>query len=237
MNKVNRKSDKYLFPSIFNSRRIMIVKLRKQIEYTIDQYIHNGSFGKLVDYGCGQSPYRNLFIPHIEKYICADLDINTRAEIILTPSGELPLQEKSMNIVLSTQVLEHVENPVLYLNEARRVLDENGLLILSTHGYWLFHPTPTDYWRWTSAGLTKIVREAGFEIVYFKGLLGRGAAGMQLLQDSFLFKLPKVLLPVYSMIMQFLVWLIDQSTTQQTRNTDACVYYLIARKSNDFQKN
>ncbi len=59
--------------------------------------------------------------------------------------------------MLSTQVLEHVTDPRLYLAECHRVLRPGGPLLLSTHGIMVYHPDPVDYWRWTGAGLQRAV--------------------------------------------------------------------------------
>ena len=32
---------------------------------------------------------------------------------------------------------------------------------MTTHGVMPYHPSPTDYWRWTHAGLEKLFRENG----------------------------------------------------------------------------
>ena len=45
------------------------------------------------------------------------------------PRGELPPVDETVDCVLSTQVLEHVEDPKLYLAEAYRVLLAEGSLV------------------------------------------------------------------------------------------------------------
>ena len=117
-----------------------------------------------------------------------------------------------------------------YLKEAHRILEKEGKLILSTHGYWMFHPDPTDFWRWTSTGLKKIVTEAGFEVVYFEGILGRSAMGLQLFQDGLLFKLPKPLRFLLSLVLQPLIIFFDKIITAKSRNEDACTFVLVAKK-------
>ena len=94
----------------------------------------------------------------------------------------------------------------------------------------MFHPDPTDFWRWTSTGLQKVVSEAGFEIVYFRGIIGRSAMGLQLFQDGIIFKLPKFLRPVLAIFMQPLIIFFDKTTLQETRDKDACTFILVAKK-------
>ncbi|MFW1494634.1 methyltransferase domain-containing protein, partial [Vibrio parahaemolyticus] len=66
--------------------------------------------------------------------------------------------------VVSFQVLEHVRDVGCYLNEARRVLNTGGRLLLSTHGTWLYHPHPEDHRRWTRLGLIDELATYGFEV-------------------------------------------------------------------------
>ena len=219
-----------LYPSVFNLRRYYLVQLRKQINSVIHLFIKDDQKVKLLDYGCGNTPYRSLFQSKVKEYHAADIEKNNHVDILINIDGQIPVNDESYGFVLSTQVLEHVENVNFYLSESNRILDKNGLLILTTHGYWIFHPDPNDFWRWTSQGLKKIINESGFEIIYFKGILGRSAMGIQLLQDGFIFKLPKFILPVFALFMQSLVWLFDKTTTQATRDKDACTFIVVARK-------
>jgi SAM-dependent methyltransferase len=223
-----------LYPSMFGrmaSRFYYLRQLRQAIEDVIQKFVaHKEKKLILADYGCGNKPYQQLIAPYVEQYIGLDLVENPIADIHISPEGKIELSSQSLDVVLSTQVLEHVVNPILYLNEANRVLKKQGLLVLSTHGYWMFHPDPTDYWRWTSAGLHKIVAEAGFEIVYFKGIIGRSAMGLQLFQDGLMFKLPKFLRPILALFMQPLIILFDKTTAQETKDKDACTFILVAKK-------
>jgi len=144
---------KKLSKSIFSSRYYITKKLRKEVEYIIQHFISKNN--SILDYGCGNSPYREMFNDKNSKYVTADIVENILAEVHLDSKGQVPLDNNSFDTIISTQVLEHVDNPNLYLSEVKRLLKKDGTLILSTHGYWLYHPTPNDYWRWTSAGLKK----------------------------------------------------------------------------------
>jgi SAM-dependent methyltransferase len=223
-----------LYPSIFGrmaTRYYYLRQLRQAIEIVIAKYVANSPV-KLVlaDYGCGNKPYESLIEPFVEKYIGIDLPLNPIADIHITPEGTIALPEENLDVVLSTQALEHVVNPMFYLSEAHRVLKKDGLLILSTHGYWMFHPDPTDFWRWTSTGLQKIVTESGFEVVYFTGIIGRAAMGLQLFQDAFTFSLPKAMRPVLALVMQPLIFFFDKIERQKVKDKDACTFILVARK-------
>jgi len=74
----------------------------------------------------------------------------------------LPFASRSADLVLCTQVLEHVTDPGRAVSEMARVLKPDGVCLLTTHGTWFYHPDPEDYWRWTPAGLSSLFRSAGF---------------------------------------------------------------------------
>jgi SAM-dependent methyltransferase len=214
-------------PSLFHSRYYYLKQLRALVEYAHDRYLKGGEV--LVDYGCGSMPYRSLFLDKVQSYRGADLSDNPQIEIALDEHGRMLCEDSSTDLVLSTQVLEHVDDPNLYLGEAHRVLKADGLLLLTTHGYWMYHPDPYDYWRWTSAGLKKIVAANGFEVVDFKGIIGRSAMGLQLFQDGLYFKVPKFVKPIFVFIMQLFIHLFDKTTKQSTKDTDACTFLIVAK--------
>lgn len=230
----NRESgDERLYPKLWgrmSARYYYLIQLRKQMERVIKLYISQKSSTILADYGCGNKPYEPIFRSYTSKYIGIDLADNLNADVIVTAEGNIEMPEKSVDIVLSTQVLEHVENPTKYLEEAERILKEDGLLILSTHGYWMFHPDPTDYWRWTSSGLKKIITSNGFEICYFEGILGRSSMGLQLFQDGVIFKIPKFSRKLVSLFFQILIILFDKINSREARNLDACTFVIVAKK-------
>lgn len=219
-----------LKPSIFNPRWYPLTLTTRQIIKIIELYFTNSKKSHLVDFGCGDMPYKELFEPVVDKYIGLDLAYNPLAELYISPNGQIQIDDNFTDVVLSTQVLEHVENPQEYLSESFRILKDNGILVLSTHGYWIYHPTPHDYWRWTSAGLQKIIKQAGFEIIYFKGLVSRPAFGIQLLQDSLLFKIPKFLEPLLAFPFQILIFLFDKLlASQKSRDVDASIFIVVCR--------
>lgn len=173
-----------LNPSLSHPRYVVLTRLRVALVDAFDWGLTGQANAVVVDYGADTAPYRPLLAGRISRYIAADLAGSPGAEVELLPDGRLPLADALADLVLSTQVLEHVEDPMLYLQECRRVLRPGGQLILSTHGHWMFHPHPGDYWRWTSMGLRRVVSAAGFTVERQTGILNRTASGLQLVHDG-----------------------------------------------------
>lgn len=127
--------------------------------------------GVMVDYGCGAKPYRRFF-NKVQKYIGVDFTPEGPDDVVLPQDGRLPLPDASADVVLSSQVLEHVPDVPLHLAESLRVLKPGGLLILSTHGTWPYHTNADsdDYWRWTPSGLSRAIAQAGFTVTRTDGV-------------------------------------------------------------------
>jgi len=133
----------------------------------IKQAIPSGA-DRILDYGCGGSPYRNLF-PAL-TYHRADLAGTPSLDFEFGQNSLLSAASKDYDCILSSQVLEHVQSPIVYLEECQRLLKTDGILILSTHGLFEDHNAPSDYWRWTASGLTKLVESVGFRVATIKKL-------------------------------------------------------------------
>ncbi|NDD53760.1 class I SAM-dependent methyltransferase [bacterium] len=116
---------------------------------------------RILDYGCGGSPYRSLFPKAI--YHRADYSSGESLDFLIDETSRLHgVEAGSYDLVLSTQVLEHVLSPETYLAEAMRILRPQGRLVLSTHGTFPDHACPHDYFRWTAEGLQTLLIKVGF---------------------------------------------------------------------------
>jgi SAM-dependent methyltransferase len=123
----------------------------------------------VVDVGAGHSPYYPAFLDRAGRYVAVDLAEALPAEeprkIEQRPGNAeaLPLESASADLVLSNQVLEHVEDPMAAVAEAFRVLRPGGVFAGSVPHVSPVHLEPHDYRRFTDLGLERILRDAGFD--------------------------------------------------------------------------
>ena len=119
--------------------------------------------GRLLDVGCGEKPYAGLGAG-VTQWVGFDDPSNPRADVHGS-ADSLPFADASFDVVLCTQVIEHVPEPRAVLAECARVLRTGGTLIVSAPQYWELHEAPHDYYRFTPVGLEHLVRGCGLAVV------------------------------------------------------------------------
>lgn len=120
--------------------------------------------GRLLDIGCGNKPYEKMFAGRVSEHIGCDVvqSSDNRVDFIC-PATKLPFEDASFETVTCTQVIEHVAEHQAMLSEAFRVLQANGVLILSGPMYWPLHEEPYDFFRFTKHGLRFLLENTGFD--------------------------------------------------------------------------
>ena len=124
--------------------------------------------GKLMDFGSGSKPYRNLF--HVEQYIGVDIETSghdhTHEEIDVFYDGKtIPFPDQHFDSIFSSEVFEHIFNLDAILNELNRVLKPGGKMLITIPFVWDEHEIPYDFARYTSFGIQHILKEKGFTIL------------------------------------------------------------------------
>jgi SAM-dependent methyltransferase len=121
--------------------------------------------GRLLDVGCGQRPYEKTYFAGASEYVGADYLTDRSRPDIVCSALDLKVADHSFDTVVSTEVLEHVPDPLRALREMHRALKPEGHLVLSVPMWWPRHEVPHDYFRYPYDGLLYLLKESGFEIV------------------------------------------------------------------------
>lgn len=82
--------------------------------------------GLCVDVGCGEHPLYEHSI-HVDL-----LPFNHVEHIVNVDRERLPFKDGCVDKIFCLEVVEHLENPTFFLNEAHRVLRKGGKLVLTT---------------------------------------------------------------------------------------------------------
>jgi SAM-dependent methyltransferase len=120
-----------------------------------------------LDIGSGENPPYLKYIKNINniKYTKADGNKTNEPDFVIDCEREFQLDSESVNYVLLFNVLEHIYDYRLTLNEIHRILKQGGRLYLYVPYFIKIHGSPYDFHRYTHFALYKALKEAGFEDV------------------------------------------------------------------------
>lgn len=131
--------------------------------------------GVVYDLGCGTRPYESSILQTADRYVGVDWS-NTlhglHADIVADLCQPLPIESGIADHVVSFQVMEHLPEPQVMLNEAFRILRNEGEILLTVPFQWWIHEAPWDYYRYTRYGLEYMFKKAGFVDIQVKETSG-----------------------------------------------------------------
>ena len=146
----------------FNINYLHYKPFNRDLEAAINKY----ATGKVLDIGCGNKPYANLFQGKATEYVgCDIIQSNLNKVDVLCPANKIPLADGDFDTAFSTQTIEHVEDHQGLVNEAFRLSKPGAYFILAGPMYWTLHEEPYDFFRFTKHGFKYILEKAGFEVI------------------------------------------------------------------------
>jgi len=143
----------------------------------IRQYVEKVAIsinGDVLDVGCGDKPYRSVFV-NAKSYTGVDRpsvidgirsNVSDR-KIVLDVVGcaeSLPFHNRTFDVVIATQLIEHLAHPDLFFEESSRVLRPGGLLIVTFPLFGPLHEEPYDYFRYTEYGVKVLCFDHGLQV-------------------------------------------------------------------------
>lgn len=151
---------------------------RARLEAFVQRAADAAPIGALVlDAGAGEGYYRSLFSK--SRYQAADLCKIEKAYgriHYICDLTHIPIQDAAYDLVVCTQVMEHVPDPDRVLAEFYRVLKPSGQLWFSAPFFFPEHEVPYDFYRYTHFGLKHLLQTAGFEVQEIDWLEGYSAS-------------------------------------------------------------
>ena len=121
--------------------------------------------GDVYDLGCGIRPYEEDILEYADNYVGLDW-LNTQhslcANIVADLNNPLPIKNATADTVVSFQVLEHLCEPQVMLDESFRILKPGKRIFIAVPFNWWVHEPPYDFFRYTCYGIEYMLRKAGF---------------------------------------------------------------------------
>lgn len=128
--------------------------------------------GRVIDLGCGASPYKEDILKIADEYIGVDwensLHDQSNVNVFADLTKKLPFDADYADTVVSFQVMEHLPEPDFFLSECYRILKRGGKLFITVPFMWHVHESPHDYFRYTRHGLEYLLKKNGFSEIEIK---------------------------------------------------------------------
>ena len=134
--------------------------------YAVLRPLLAGLTGDVLDVGCGYKPYRR-WIPGAKRYLGIDVFPGPAVDAVIVPGQPWPVGAEEFDVVLCTQVLEHVGDVDLTTSEIVRVLRPGGTAVISVPFIFGEHNSPHDYRRLSRYGARRLLEDR-LEIVEVK---------------------------------------------------------------------
>lgn len=152
------KRNSRLYPSLTSSSYLVLARrrelLRAQVKILREQ---NRRDLTIVDVGGHEKPYAAIFAGVASRHI--SIDLSHRDTDVCAIGEAIPFPSDSVDLVLCTQVLEHVEWPPTIIGEIRRILKPGGTAFISVPAVFPLHGGPYDNWRFMAGGLKVLLRD------------------------------------------------------------------------------
>lgn len=120
--------------------------------------------GPRLDIGAGEGVYRQLLADTDGLVLELDRFGGSHVDLV-GDAHHLPVRNGVAGLTVLAEVLEHLAEPAVAVQECYRVLQPGGMLIITTPQYWHVHGHPSDYYRFTDSGLRHLCERAGFNVV------------------------------------------------------------------------
>lgn len=153
----------------YNASRYHLAQFVQRAAHSVDKS------SIVLDAGAGEGMYRSFFDhTHYESTDFYQVTKPYGDVSFVSNLAYIPISDKRYDMILLTQVIEHLPDPLRVLQELYRLLKDHGQLWLSGPLFFPEHEQPYDFYRYTQFGLRYLVEHAGFEVLDLQPLEGYG---------------------------------------------------------------
>lgn len=160
----------FFYNRFYDYNEYRLKKFVKRVSLLVD------SGKRLLDVGAGEQQYKKYFSKVIYKSQdsgVGDENWNYSQIDIISEIYNIPVEDKSFDYILCTQVLEHLKYPQKVFAEFSRIITEGGLLFVTCPLTWKEHQKPHDFFRYTRYALKMLAEDNGFRVVELNKVGGK----------------------------------------------------------------
>jgi len=144
--------------------------IRRAIEGALDKIGKAAPGASALDIGAGECPLRGNLEQRGYSYRSLDIEQNSKGTIDYVCRIDAPLPEAlraagSFDLLILTEVLEHVPDWGMAFDNLVALLKPGGKCIVTAPFFYMLHEEPHDYWRPTDHAVKYFASSRGLEIV------------------------------------------------------------------------
>jgi SAM-dependent methyltransferase len=128
---------------------------------------------RLLDLGAGRAQFHDLFTG-AQTFVAADFFPYPDVNLICDLTQRLPLASDVFDVIVASNVFEHLPNTADVLRECHRVLRPGATLLATIPFLVSVHQAPYDFHRYTPFMLKRLLEDAGFGDIEIKPLATPG---------------------------------------------------------------
>lgn len=127
-------------------------------EIPFKEELHKKKNPKVLELGtrqwvAGRPTHHKVWLPEGATLVMSDVEPGEDVDVVADAHDLSPFEDGEFDALIAVSVWEHLRKPWIAAEAAARVLKSGGLLYVATHFAFPVHGYPSDYSRWTDAGL------------------------------------------------------------------------------------
>ncbi len=204
--------------------------------YYLDKALNETDFrGRVLDVGGKKVDQRSSFTPPLEtvdSWEYLNIDASTTPDYLCS-AERIPVADNSFDMIVLTEVVEHLKSPENVLRELHRVLKEHGRLIASIPFLSAVHVHTGDFQRWTHMKIETELEQAGFQVERIDAMGGILAVITDLISSHIRRNQTFFNRKVLKNLMRFmspLLFFFDTRTQGKNRERITTGYFITAKK-------
>lgn len=193
--------------------------------------------GRLLDLGCGKVPLYASYKDLVTDNICVDwsntLHKNDFLDFECDLNQPLPFNDNEFDVIIISDVLEHIAEPDVLFREIARILKKDGKLLLNVPFFYLIHEHPYDFFRYTEFALKRFLAKNDLKLVFFDAIGGSPEVLADILGKHFKY-IPLIgnflVLAIKAIVMLFVRTKLGRQISRETSKYFPLGYVLVAEK-------
>lgn len=149
---------------------LKIIDIRRDVRESLHHYfsVYLKSNMDVYDIGCGSKPFSKFLKGRVKRHIGVDIDdgfYDSSHIDVIGSAYKVPVEDHVADSIISSQVLEHLNDPIAAITEMERLLKPGGLLFLSFPFLYPIHAGPHDHLRYTEYYIEDLLKRYGFSVI------------------------------------------------------------------------